>query len=584
MEGGRFTHVASVPEGYTHGIDEDRTGGVWILHQEKGLLRLVNEKVVETFSWDLFSSGSASSLVCDRSQGGLWLGFPQGRIVRFKDGHILNSYTIEGSVNDIRMGPDGIIWASTENGLWRLKESHLSKLGAQNGLPCPSIRWTLNDDADASWLYTSCGLLRIDHTDLDDWVADFKRKIKFTFFDASDGIRGRVTPGAYKPLASKAPDGKLWLVTPDGVSIIDPRHLGLNSIVPPVHIEQIEVDRRTFESKPHLRLPALSRDFRIDYTALSFVSPEKIRFRYKLEGHDRDWTDAGNRRQAFYNDLAPRKYRFRVMAANNSGVWNEAGASFEFSVNPALYQTLWFQALCVVTAGLLTWALYRLRLRQMSALYNERLAERTRIARDLHDGLLQSLAGVSLQLHGIAKTAAATPEKTPPQIEKIRQQVDAAFREARSKVYNLRSPAVEGKGLTEALGDFIERLGPTATARYTLHVTGEPLFCTPEIREELLRIAEEAANNANRHAGAKEIRIAVEYSGKSLKLSISDDGAGFHLEEGLAKTGHWGLKNMQERATQLRGKCSITSAPGQGTKIEVQVPLRRWSLRKNLAK
>jgi signal transduction histidine kinase len=272
------------------------------------------------------------------------------------------------------------------------------------------------------------------------------------------------------------------------------------------------------------------------------------------------------------------------MAANNSGVWNETGASFDFSVNPALYQTRWFQALCLIALGALAWMLYRLRLRQMSArinlLYNERLAERTRIARDLHDGLLQSLAGVSLQLHGIAKTAATAPEKTPSQVDKIRQQVDAAFREARSKVYDLRSPAVEGQGLTEALSEFIERLGPTATARCTLHVTGEPLLCTPEIREELLRIAEEAANNANRHSQAKEIRITVEYSAKSVNLSISDDGCGFHLEEGIAKTGHWGLKNMPERAAQIRGKCVITSAPGQGTKIEVHVPLRRWSMRK----
>ncbi len=224
--------------------------------------------------------------------------------------------------------------------------------------------------------------------------------------------------------------------------------------------------------------------------------------------------------------------------------------------------------------------LYRLRLRQMAGLYNARLAERTRIARDLHDGLLQSLAGVSMQLHGIAKTAAKAPEKTPPLIDKIRQQVDGAFREARSKVYNLRSPALEGQGLTEALGDFIARLGATATARCTLQVTGEPIRCTPEIEEELLRIAQEAANNANRHAGAREIRIALEYGGRWLKLSISDDGCGFRLEEGLAKAYHWGLKNMPERAAHIGGKCAITSAPGQGTQIEVHVPLRRWSTRK----
>jgi signal transduction histidine kinase len=198
--------------------------------------------------------------------------------------------------------------------------------------------------------------------------------------------------------------------------------------------------------------------------------------------------------------------------------------------------------------------------------------------------LLQSLAGVSLQLHGISKMTAIAPEKTPGQIDRVRQQVDAAFREARLKVYNLRAPALEDQGLTEALNEFMERLRSATTARSMLHVTGQPVACTPEIEEELLRIAQEAANNANRHAEAKEIRIDLEYRERSLKLSISDDGRGFHPEEGFAKTGHWGLKNMQERAAHLAGKCSITSAPGSGTKVEVNVPLRRWSLRRNLAK
>src|SRR5262249_54052287 len=151
-----------------------------------------------------------------------------------------------------------------------------------------------------------------------------------------------------------------------GVSILDPQHLAINSIPPPVRIEQIDVDRKTSDATPRMRLPALSRDFRIDYTALSFVAPEKIRFRYKLEGHDPDWIDAANRRQAFYNDLPPRTYRFRVIAANNSGVWNETGASFEFSVNAALYQRSWFQAICVLATVALAWVLYRVRLRQMS--------------------------------------------------------------------------------------------------------------------------------------------------------------------------------------------------------------------------
>jgi len=214
----------------------------------------------------------------------------------------------------------------------------------------------------------------------------------------------------------------------------------------------------------------------------------------------------------------------------------------------------------------------------------ERVSERTRIARDLHDTLLQSLAGVSLQLHGISKQAVTAPEKTAPSIDRVREQVDSAFRETRTKVYNLRSPALEGQDLVEALREFSERLGQEATARCRFTATGEPRACASEVAEELLRIAQEAANNANRHAEASEIRIALEYGVTALTLSISDDGRGFDFEEGHRKEGHWGLKNMRERAAQIHGSCKITTAAGRGTHVEIRVPWSSWSLKNTLLK
>jgi signal transduction histidine kinase/ligand-binding sensor domain-containing protein len=593
LEKERFVATAA-PGGPVHAMTEDASGNLWIANQNVGLLMLSPNHEFQRLPWAaLGREDPAYSLAADPSQGGVWLGYYKGGIAWFRDGRVRASYSAadwlgSGHVSDLRFDRQGVLWAATSGGLSRLKDGRIATLTSRNGLPCDAVHWTLEDDAPSVWLAMPCGLVRIARSDLDGWARapDQVRRLATTVFDTSDGLRMGADAGGYTPHAGKAPDGKLWFVVRDGIAVVDPRHLPFNKVPPSVHVEKIIADGKKYwdnlsgTASTKLRLPALMRDLEINYTALSLVNAERVRFRYKLEGHDPDWReDVENRRQVTYNDLAPRSYRFRVIACNNNGVWNEAGASLDFSVAPALYQTTWFQALCVIAAGALTWMLYRLRLRQVSArinmLHNERLAERTRIARDLHDTLLQSLAGVSLQLHGISKTAATAPEKTPSQIDRIRQQVDAAFREARMKVHDLRSPAVEGKDLTEALSDFIQRLGPTATARCTLHVTGEPLACRPEIREELLRIAEEAANNANRHAGAKEIRIAVEYRAESVKLSISDDGAGFHLEEGLAKTGHWGLKNMQERAAQLRGKCSITSAPGHGTQIEVHVPLGR---------
>jgi signal transduction histidine kinase len=200
---------------------------------------------------------------------------------------------------------------------------------------------------------------------------------------------------------TKSPDGRIWFVPSDGLSVIDPRHLPFNKLPPPVHIEQIIADHKTYDATPdangQVRIPPRVRDLQIDYTALSLVAAEKVLFRYKLEGWDRDWQDVGTRRQAFYGNLPPRNYTFRVMACNNSGVWNEAGTFLNFSVAPAYYQTWWFRSLCAAAFLALLAAGYQLRLQQVAHQFNirmeERVNERTRIARDLHDTLLQSFQG-----------------------------------------------------------------------------------------------------------------------------------------------------------------------------------------------
>jgi PAS domain S-box-containing protein len=214
-----------------------------------------------------------------------------------------------------------------------------------------------------------CGLVRIARPELDAWINDPKHVLKTTVFDNSDGVRSVGVIGSAGPHVTKAPDGRIWFVPGDGASVIDPRHLPFNTLPPPVHIEQITADHKTYEATPdangQLRLPPRLRDLQIDYTALSLVAPEKVLFRYKLEGWDQDWQDAGTRRQAFYGNVPPRNYTFRVIASNNSGVWNDTGASLEFAIAPAYYQTKWFRVLCAVTFLALLWGVYRLRVRQL---------------------------------------------------------------------------------------------------------------------------------------------------------------------------------------------------------------------------
>jgi len=337
-------------------------------------------------------------------------------VAYFKDGQIRASYASadglgEGRVEYLRLDQDGALWAATERGLSRVKNGRVAMLTSKNRLPCDRVHWMVEDDEHSIWLYMARGLVRIARPELEAWVADPKYAVHTTVFDSSDGVRSQLVTASYSPAVAKSADGKLWFLPFDGVSVIDPRNLHFNERPPPVHIEQITADRKlrwqnlSGVAASNLRLPALSRDLVIDYTALSFVAPEKVRFRVKLEGHDPDWKDAGNERKAFYNDLPPRHYRFHVMASNNSGVWNEAGDSLDFSIDPAYYQTTWFRASCIAAFFALLWALYRYRLYQIRQEFTARLegrvGERTRIAGELHDTLLQSFQGLAVvHAHG----------------------------------------------------------------------------------------------------------------------------------------------------------------------------------------
>src|SRR5262249_4696889 len=259
----------------------------------------------------------------------------------------------------------------------------------------------------------------------------------------------------------------------DGVSILDPRHLGFNKLPPPVHVEQVIADRKTYEvpssASGSLSLPPLIRDLQIDYTALSLVAPEKVRFRYKLEGWDRDWQDVSNRRQAFYNNLPPRNYRFRVMACNNSGVWNETGAFLDFAVAPAYYQTTWFRLSCLAAFLALLAALYQLRLRQVTqrvrAQMEGRVAERERIARDLHDTLLQSFQGVLLKFHAVTYLLPGSPGEARKTLESVIEQARGAITEGRDAVQGLRSSTVISNDLAQAINTFAEGLAADPTCQ-----------------------------------------------------------------------------------------------------------------------
>ena len=586
FESGRFIRVPGVPRGNTMSIVGDQDGDVWISNSELGLIHVTPQLVVQRIPWSQFGHRDAVALLPDQLQGALWLGFRDGGIAQLKNGQIIRYYAPadglgNGTVSGLRLDSDGALWAATEGGLSRIKDGHITTLTSKNGLPCDAVHWLMEDDDHALWLSKPCGLVRIARSDLDAWVNDPQRVVNLTILGTSDGVRSYEIPAGYKPMVTKAPDGKILFLQRDGVGVIDPRHLPFNKLPPPVYIEQITADRKlyevTAEDNGRLRLPALSRDLEIDFTALSLVAPEKIRFRYKLEGYDSDWQDAGNRRQAFYTNLPPRNYRFRVMACNNSGVWNETGAFLDFAIAPAYYQTLWFRLLLVVTFLTVLVLLYRLRVQQvtlrLSGQMEARVEERERIARDLHDTLLQSVQGLILKFHAVSKQL-PREEVAHDALEKVLDRADEVLSEARDRVRNLRSATETPGDLPAALKRVAEEHSADRETIFKTVVEGRARPLHPLVFEESYAIGREAITNALKHSQGHHIEAEIIYEPRHFRLRVRDDGRGFDpkiFHDG-GSVDHFGLRGIRERAERIGAQVSLWSGPDTGTEVELVVP------------
>jgi signal transduction histidine kinase len=357
-----------------------------------------------------------------------------------------------------------------------------------------------------------------------------------------------------------------------------------NTVPPPVHINGIVADRKSYLPQEGLRLPALTHDLQIDYTALSFTAPKKVLFRYKLEGHDTSWQEPGTRRQAFYSDLRPRDYRFRVIACNNDGIWNDIGASLNFSIAPAYYQTSWFRLLCGAVFFLSLWGLYRLRLRQLRQEFNigleSRVLERTRIARDLHDTLLQSVQALLLRLQTVSNVLPVQPAEAKRRVDRAIEQASNAVTEGRDTLNELRAcgPTAIDLDLDLAISNFAKELlsGLALNPAPELHVQveGTPRSLNPVVRDEIYRVTTEAIRNAVRHANATRIEVEIRYDENHLHLRIGDNGAGIDLAtlNHESKAGHWGLRGMRERAKLVGGELEVWSKVDVGTEIELNIP------------
>jgi PAS domain S-box-containing protein len=370
-EQGKFTKIHTrdgSPLGVVRAMTEDVDGSIWVAtrstENRNRLLCIQDLRIREDFSPPQLPL--ANTLAAD-PHGGVWLGLASGGLARYRNGQMefipLNRSPHDGPVHGLLVNSDASALAATASGLVGWQNGRVQSLTVGNGLPCNVIYALIFDKKATLWLYAACGLIAVPNAELQRWWESPDTMVKTTLLDAFDGAQPMSTP--LRPNASRSPDGRLWFANENVLQMIDPAHLDGNPTPPPVHVEEIIADHKPLSPRDGLRLPPLTRDLEIAYTALSFVAPQKVRFRYKLEGHDSEWQDPGTRRQAFYSDLPPANYRFRVIASNKDGVWNEEGATLAFSVAAAWYQTWWFRAGSLAALLALLWCIYRLRVRSI---------------------------------------------------------------------------------------------------------------------------------------------------------------------------------------------------------------------------
>jgi len=584
FQNGRFEEIGGqrfASFGGVASISEDSGGTIWVLTDSKNqLFSIVGDKIEKQASLN-YELGWQHFLVAD-PKGGLWLGTQKGKstISYFRDGRLqttsLSSSQGPAGIHPPFVDSDGSLLVPSSQGLYRLNHGQLTLFGSDNGLPCPEIFNAIRDYHGALWIYTRCGMVRIAESEWAKWIENPHGAVSVMTLDALDGAQAG-TGLSSQPTSSKGPDGRLWFVTGVSVQVLDPDHLYENALPPPVHIEDVIADRKTYSPQSGLRLPALTRDLEIDYTALSFVAPQKVHFQYKLEGYDRDWQDAGTRRQAFYSNLTPRNYTFRVKACNNSGLWNEAGAALNFNIAPAYYQTKWFLALCIAAASAGLYLVYFLRLKQATqrvrVTMEARVAERESIARDLHDTLLQSVQGLILKFHAVTKRI---PDGEPVRqdMERALDYADQVLMEGRDRVRNLRTTGPLISDLPVAFREIADRTSHDRKVIVQTVVEGTPRELHAVVLEEVFAIGREALINALSHSAGQHVEVEITYDARQFRLRVRDDGRG--IDSAILANGgrdnHWGLNGMRERASKIGGQLELWSRPGNGTEAALTVP------------
>ena len=462
-----------------------------------------------------------------------------------------------------------------------------------DGLSSNGVFCILEDDRGWFWMNSNQGIYRVSKQELNDFADGKIKSLTSIAYNKQDGLLNIEGNGGRQPAGVKAIDGRLWFPTAQGIAVVDPGAVTTNQISPPVLIEEIVIDRNPVENEKfqsaisnqsEITLAPGQSNLEINYTGISFINSGQVKFKYRLEGLDRDWNEVGKRRTAYYSYLPPGEYTFHVIAANRDGIWNTEGARVKVRVLPPFYRTNWFILVCLAAGGFSAWAAYQRRVRQMKFRLNlqfeERLAERTRIAQELHDTLLQGFLSASMQLHvAVDHLPADAPAK--PRIARVLELMGQVIEEGRNAVRKIRSSHRDSLDLEQAFSrirqefpvhkesgqEIGEPLG------FRVIVVGRPRPLQPVLCDEVYRIGREALINAFRHSRAKSIEVEVEYTAKHLRVLVRDDGCGIDTQTlRTGRDGHWGLTGMRERAERIGARFTVRSRAASGTEVDLSVP------------
>jgi len=564
--------VTPRPLGAVHGMVVDHDGILWLCHDGGTSVSRWNGTSLDRLTGVEGIAGKQCTGVPHvDARGRVRVGFTDGTILVDDHGR-LSTVSLRGAVAAMHEARDGSLWVATTRGLFRLRDGGIVSISQRNGLPGDFLTSLVADRSGALWLGLRAGVVRLRTGEFEKAVATPGYQVEYQFFDTSDGLSD--APGRLGGPASVVDvAGRVWFQTLGGAAVIDEQHADLPRQQALASIERLRVDDGVPMFRPYqaqLR-PNPSR-IQIDFTAVHLSDATKVRFRYKLEGFDRDWIEAGSRRQAFFTALPPGDYRF-VMAARLNGV-QQSIATMAFSVLPAFYETRWFLALCAALAVSGLAAGWKLRTRRLRRNFSLVLEERTRISRELHDTILQALAGLALQIEGLAQQHDGMPVSSG--LRRLRRGVEQHIHETRHAILGLRSGGATEQPLAERLRASAAELAADTGMQVEFMVTGEERELYSQQEEQVMRIAQEAIRNAARHSGAHAVSVVLSYAPSVLTLTVRDDGVGFAPDgEPGRRVEGWGIMGMQERARKAGARFSLRSTPGAGTTVTVEVPIAK---------